>query len=171
MAYPWRLGWGCLLAPCPVTHPPNADRSEGCAILLLVKPTALLLIAFSLLVAQKPKEPIRSTVFEWTRLTAQKTANGERRSIADGPSATMTNFESHVTTLDGGKPSHAPHRHHDEEIVIVKEGTLEVTINGKTETAGPGSMVFFASNDLHGLKNAGATRASYYVIRIVTTAK
>ncbi len=111
-----------------------------------------------------------SMVFDWTKLIATKTANGERRSVVDRPTATMTTFESHVTTLEGGKVPHAAHRHPDEEIIIVKEGTMEVTINGKTEQAGEGSMFFFASNDLHGMKNTGSTRATYFVIRIVTAA-
>ena len=109
-------------------------------------------------------------VFDWTKLVVAKTANGERRSIVDRPTATMANFESHVTTLEGGRVPHAPHRHPDEEIVIVKDGTMEVTINGQTQQAGAGSMFFFASNDMHGMKNIGTTRATYFVIRVKTAA-
>ncbi len=111
-----------------------------------------------------------SMVFDWSQLAVAKTANGERRGIVDRPTATMAKFESHVTTLEGSRVPHAPHRHPDEEIIIVKEGTLEVTINGKTQQAGEGSMFFFASNDLHGMKNIGTTRATYFVIRVVTAA-
>lgn len=111
-----------------------------------------------------------SAVFDWSKLAVVKTPNGERRAIVDRPTPTMKRFESHVTTLDPGKAPHAPHRHADEEVVIVKEGAMEVTINGKTETAGAGSMFFFSSNDLHGLRNPGPARASYFVIRIATAA-
>lgn len=111
-----------------------------------------------------------STVFDWSKLAVVKTPTGERRAIVDRPTSTMKRFESHVTTLDPGKTPHAPHRHPDEEVVIVKEGTMEVTINGKTEVAGAGSMFFFSSNDLHGLRNPGPARASYFVIRITTAA-
>ena len=109
-------------------------------------------------------------VFDWTKLAVAKTANGERRSIVDKPTRTIANFESHVTTLEGGRVPHAPHRHPDEEIVIVKDGALEVTVNGQTQQAGAGSMLFFASNDLHGMKNIGTSRATYFVIRIKTAA-
>ena len=57
-----------------------------------------------------------------------------------------------------------------EEIIVVKEGTLEVTFQGKTQRAPAGSMLFFAANDLHGMKNVGGTTASYYVVRIITEA-
>jgi len=116
------------------------------------------------------QEPMGSMVFDWSKLAVAKTANGERRGIVDSRTATMAKFESHVTTLESGRAPHAPHRHPDEEVIIVKEGTIEVAINGKTQEAGAGSMFFFASNDLHGMKNVGAGRATYFVIRIVTTA-
>lgn len=120
--------------------------------------------------APAQKQPLASSVFDWEKLVAKPTANGERRDIVNSPTATFRNFETHVTTLDAGRSSHAPHKHVDEEIVIVKEGTLEVTVEGRVQHAGPGSMIFFASGDLHGLKNAGAGRATYYVIRPVTAA-
>lgn len=47
----------------------------------------------------------------------------------------MAKFESHVTTLQGGRAPHAPHRHPDEEIVIVKDGAMEVTVNGQAQQA------------------------------------
>ena len=101
-----------------------------------------------------------SAVFDWAKLAVTKTATGGRR----------TRFESHVTTLQAGLAPYAAHRHPDEEIVIVKEGTLEVTINGKTQRAGQGSMFLFASNEMHGMKNVGEGRATYFVIRVATAA-
>jgi quercetin dioxygenase-like cupin family protein len=109
-----------------------------------------------------------SMVIDWAKLAVTKTATGERRALVDRATPTMKRFESHVTTLDPGKAPHAAHRHPDEEIVIVKEGMIEVTINGRTQLAGAGSMFLFASNEMHGMRNAGERRASYYVIRIVT---
>lgn len=138
-----------------------------------MKPAYLTLLAAAAIGSAQtpaPKSPLGSAVFDWTKLAVSKTANGERRAIVDHATATMSRFESHVTTLEAGRAPHAPHRHPDEEIVIVKEGTMEVTINGKTQRAGEGSMFFFGSNDLHGMKNAGAGRATYFVIRIVTGA-
>jgi XRE family transcriptional regulator, regulator of sulfur utilization len=50
-------------------------------------------------------------------------------------------------------------------LVIVKEGNLEVLINDEVQRAGAGSIFFFASNDLHGMRNVGDTPATYFVIR------
>jgi quercetin dioxygenase-like cupin family protein len=111
-----------------------------------------------------------SRVFDWTKLEAKPTKTGERRGVVDSPTTTLANFECHITTLQPGVAAHAAHRHLDEEIILVKEGTLEVTINGTTTRVGAGSIIFYGSNDEHGMRNAGDTVASYYVIRIVTEA-
>lgn len=116
-----------------------------------------------------PKPMIGSTVFNWDKLAVRTTPNGERRDVADNPTPTLAVFECHITTLNPGRESHPPHRHAQEELIIVKEGTLEVHINGQTQTAGPGSTLFYASNDAHAVKNVGTTRATYWVINLATS--
>jgi quercetin dioxygenase-like cupin family protein len=83
---------------------------------------------------------------------------------------TCVGFEGHVTTLNAGESPHPAHRHPDEELVVVKEGLMEATINSVSQRGGPGSIFFYASNDEHGMKNVGTTTATYYVFRIVTEA-
>lgn len=117
-----------------------------------------------------PAAPLGSTVFKWEDLKVRPTANGERRDVTDGPSATFEGFESHITTLAPGKLSHAPHQHAREELIILREGTLDVTINGRTTRAGPGSLLFFASNDFHNVQNVGGTPATYFVFNFSTAA-
>lgn len=115
-------------------------------------------------------DKLRSAVWDWEKLTVKPTARGERRDIMDSPTVTCANFESHVTTLRAGEVAHASHRHPDEEVIVVKEGTIEATINGTAHRGGIGTIFFFGSNDEHGLKNVGTTNATYYVMRIVTAA-
>lgn len=107
-----------------------------------------------------------SSIFQWDRLEVTATKTGERRAVFDSPTATMANFECHVTTLNPGFAPHPPHRHADEEWVLVKDGQLDVTINGETTRAGPGSIVFVSSGDEHGWTNAGDKPATYYVMRL-----
>lgn len=115
-------------------------------------------------------EILSSQVFNWDKLEVTPNEKGARRDIFNSPTVTMTNLEGHVTTLNPGEAPHATHRHPDEEIIVVKEGIVEASINGETQTAGPGSVFFFASNDEHGLRNVGDVSATYYVFRIVTEA-
>ena len=111
-----------------------------------------------------------SSIFDWTKLEAKATKTGERRDVTDLPTLTLANFECHITTLKAGEAPHAPHRHPDEEIILVKDGQMDVTINGVTQRAGPGSICFISSGDEHGWKNAGDTVATYYVFRLKTEA-
>jgi quercetin dioxygenase-like cupin family protein len=75
-----------------------------------------------------------------------------------------------VTTLNPGQISHPPHKHPNEELVIIGSGKIEATSNGKTRVLGPGSVIFNASNQLHGVKNVGDTPATYHVINWHTPA-
>ena len=81
------------------------------------------------------------------------------------PTATLDQLAVHVTTVKPGERAHDPHRHWEEELIIVKEGTVESMQNGETMRLGPGSVIFEASNELHGLRNVGDTPASYFVIK------
>src|SRR6185436_5833801 len=60
--------------------------------------------------------------------------------------------------------SHPPHKHPNEELVIIREGTVECLVNGEWKRLGPGSVIFNASNQLHALKNVGTVPATYHVI-------
>ena len=111
-----------------------------------------------------------SSVFDWEKLAVIPTPKGERREVVNSPTVTCTNLESHVTTLRGGEEAHPSHHHPDEEIIVVKDGWVQATINGTTHRGGPGTIFFFGSNDQHGLRNVGTTNATYYVLRIVTSA-
>ncbi len=116
--------------------------------------------------SSRPK--LGSTVFVWEDLKARPTPLGERRDVANHPTDTLSVFECHITTLNPGKASHAPHRHPQEELIIVKEGTLEVHIEGRTQRAGAGSVFFYASNDAHAVTNVGDTRATYWVVNLAS---
>jgi quercetin dioxygenase-like cupin family protein len=82
---------------------------------------------------------------------------------------TLNELEMHVTTLDPGQTSHAPHQHPNEELIILREGTLETLSLGEWKRIGPGSIIFNASNDLHGVKNVGTVPAVYHVVNWKST--
>jgi quercetin dioxygenase-like cupin family protein len=105
-----------------------------------------------------------STVFDWNALVSRPTEVGSVRSVCKSPTATLDELEIHVTTLEPGKSPHPPHRHPNEELVILREGTVEVFENGEWKKVGPGSVIFSASNQLHGLRNIGNEPATYHVI-------
>jgi mannose-6-phosphate isomerase-like protein (cupin superfamily) len=104
------------------------------------------------------------TVFNWNDLEPLKTPTGEVRRVCKSPTATLDQLEIHITTLNPGEASHAPHRHLNEELIILREGKCETLSNEKWVNVEPGSIVFNASNSLHAFRNVGTTPATYYVI-------
>ena len=105
------------------------------------------------------KSLIGPSAYDWTKIAPRKTEVGEVRSFFQGPTATLDDLELHVTTLNPGKESHP-----NEEMIIVREGTVECLVDGKWTRLGPGSVIFNASNVLHGIRNVGETAATYHVI-------
>lgn len=120
--------------------------------------------------AQSAPKILGPMVWDWETLPAKATDVGELRSVVRQPTATLSELEIHVTTLNPGIASHPPHHHPNEEIVIVRTGTVEVLSGGAWKRLGPGSIIFNASNSEHALKNVGTTPATYDVINWKTPA-
>ena len=111
---------------------------------------------------------MRSTIFDWTTLKVQETKVGERRDVCRAPTATLDELEMHISTLRPGETAHPPHQHQAEELLIIKEGTVESLVNGEFRRIGPGSVVFQASNQMHTIRNVGTGPATYHVVQWVS---
>lgn len=118
--------------------------------------------------AQSAKPVMGSLVYDWTKIEVKPTKSGERRQFFQAPTATLDELECHVTTLNQGQTAHAPHQHPEEELIVVKEGTIEVVQGGVTNRVGAGSVIFHASNVMHGMRNAGDGVASYHVFKWIS---
>jgi quercetin dioxygenase-like cupin family protein len=114
------------------------------------------------LMAQKQIQ--KSTVFEWTTADTKPNDWGAVRQVARTPTPTLDELEIHISTLKPGLSSHAPHQHENEEIIILKEGTLDTFQSGVTRHVTTGGIIFHASNEPHNVTNVGTTPATYYVI-------
>lgn len=125
--------------------------------------TASALTASALVVAAQ-KAMLTSAIYDWNSIPVKTTAAGSVRSFFSGPTPTLKNLEVHVTTLNPSQAPHQPHRHGHEELLIIKQGSVEALIDGKWQPAGPGSVIFLASNQLHGVRNTGTEPAVYHVI-------
>jgi XRE family transcriptional regulator, regulator of sulfur utilization len=106
-----------------------------------------------------------SAIFDWNSFKAEPNKTGAVRKVVQQPTATLDELEIHITTLNPGEAPHEPHKHPDEELVIIKEGTVEFLVNGQKQTVGPGSIVFQASNQMHAVRNVGTVPAIYHVIK------
>ena len=113
-----------------------------------------------------PDATLASAVFPYDSLRAHASGAATIRDIVKGKAPTGEQVEVHETVLAPGGRPHAPHRHQHSEFWLIKEGTVEITINGTPHQLGPGSAAFAASNDEHGIRNIGQTPASYFVVAV-----
>jgi uncharacterized cupin superfamily protein len=109
-----------------------------------------------------------TTFVDWDALAFHTTGNGQQAPVFDNPTPTLEKFEVHISTLNPGKMSHPVHEHPWEEILLIKDGEMDASINGQIHHAGPGYLVFFASHDAHNAQNNGDKPVTYYVINFVT---
>ena len=141
------------------------SKRDLCVAAVSVAVTLGVIGATSFAQTHPPTDPILGpTTFDWDKMAVTKTDVGEVRSLYRGPTATLDELEMHITTLNPGTTSHPPHQHLNEELVIIREGTVETLSDGKWIRLGPGSVIFNASNSLHGLRNVGSTPAIYHVV-------
>jgi mannose-6-phosphate isomerase-like protein (cupin superfamily) len=135
---------------------------------LIVAAVAIFIAVAGLALAQSGGKPVlHSCVFNWADLKVVPTKMGERRPVCDAPTPTLTELECHITTLNPGEAPHPPHQHADEELMFIKEGTLEALQGDKTNLVTAGGIIFEASNEWHGLRNVGTNRATYFVLKFV----
>ena len=117
--------------------------------------------------AQQPKPNVLpSKLYHQERIPYTGDEKKKGRRFFLGATHTGFNLEMHETILGVGMESHPPHKHVHEEIIHVVEGTAEFHIEDKTDTVKAGSVVYFASNEMHNLRNAGATPCRYYVLEL-----
>jgi len=109
---------------------------------------------------------LASHLYRYEDLPVQNEGPNRGRPIFEGETHTGVLIELHETELAPGEMPHPAHHHVHEEMILVREGTMEVTIAGKSEKLGPGGVGFVASGEEHGWRNVGADRARYFVLAV-----
>jgi len=122
------------------------------------------LLGSSALQAQEQHVP--SKVYLFDNLTVRHTDTVDYRAIVDGKTIDGCKFSVHESALSPNQEPHPPHHHNGEEMFLMIDETLEVTINGKASRITKGSVAFMGSGDQHGIRNVGTTPAKYFVIEL-----
>jgi len=87
---------------------------------------------------------------------------GDLRTYYDGPTDQLKSMTAGSLLLKAGMSPHAPHSHPEEEMMVITEGSGEISVEGKVTKVGPGSMMYCAANRLHGIVNTGKTPLLFY---------
>lgn len=139
----------------------SLTRREMC----LLFPSALLPALLAKGQSEQPAS-LPSAMYPFGKLGVHTSNSAEIRSVLKGKLASGESLEVHETTLPPGTSPHPPHHHEHSEMWLIREGTVEITVNGTSNRIGPGSVGFVRSNDEHGIKNVGKTPATYFVVAV-----
>lgn len=134
----------------------------------LALPLALLPLAVPRALRAQELAPSRFFKFEKLKETVGSTT--KIRQMMTGLTHQGFRIDLHETELAPGKMPHPEHHHVHEEMLLIRDGTLAVTVGDQTDTLGAGSAVYIASNSPHHWQNIGTTPAHYFVLALGTDA-
>lgn len=80
----------------------------------------------------------------------------------NGPTDQLSAVCTGMALLDPGASPHPPHRHPEEEFLIIGAGTGEIEVDGKVTQVGPGAIMYCSGNVLHGVTNTGSVPMTFY---------
>jgi quercetin dioxygenase-like cupin family protein len=116
--------------------------------------------------AEAQEAPLPGKGYEYRDLPVKTSGPNASRNVFKGTTHSGFPVDLHLTELGPGSAPHPPHHHVHEEIVMIRSGSLEVNMAGKTSTYGPGSIIYAASGEEHGWKNPGPGKSEYFVIAL-----
>jgi quercetin dioxygenase-like cupin family protein len=122
----------------------------------------LLLPALAAASGQAQSKVLPSKAYKYEDLPVR----GSSRAVLNGETHAGFPIEMHITELAPGQAPHPPHQHVHEEVLMLRSGQIDATILGVTTRVTAGSVLYLASNDLHGWRNPGPDPAQYFVMSL-----
>ena len=111
-------------------------------------------------------QAVDSGVYKWADHPAIPGNLRESRKFLEGSSPHFEYLRIHATTqFPGASPSRAHANEEYEECIIVKEGKMKATIEGKSQILETGGVVLLMPQQMHSLENVGNTPLTYYVVK------
>ena len=106
-----------------------------------------------------------SAVYSLDKAKVRNVGNLEIRQVLNGSTLDLANLEIHTTTLLPGAMNHPLRANMEgEELIIIKEGMIESTIEDSTKVLGPGGVILLVAGDRQSSKNVSDKPATYYVL-------
>lgn len=106
-----------------------------------------------------------SFIKEWNTLKVSSSTKSDVRAAFDRPTNMFGRFEVHATSLNPGYASHDPHTHRAEEVILMLSGEVQEHIGTEKYMAKAGDCIYLSSGVLHGPKNIGSVKSTYYAIQ------
>ena len=111
-----------------------------------------------------------SGVYHLDSIAAKQPAGAAEKPKLLGGTTDLTQLSFHSSTLAPGKTNHPLRALLDrEELIIVKDGQLTLTVNGSRKLLSTGSIALIVAGDEQSFSNASDKPASYYVLGFKST--
>jgi (S)-ureidoglycine aminohydrolase len=105
---------------------------------------------------------IRTDVYTWKNALVVKTESGSKRVIVDGAATDFASMHITGVTLEKGKGEVESAPADFEEMIVVKDGSLKITINGVAKTVGRGSVAIIMPGDKRSFSNAADGETTFF---------
>lgn len=90
---------------------------------------------------------------------------GEARIYFDGPTDQLKVMTAGSVTLKPGASPHPPHKHPEEEFMLVSDGECEISVDGEITKCGLGSLMYCAADKLHGIENTSTKPMTFFFFK------
>ena len=118
--------------------------------------------AATAMAAPPPGVKLPDLVYSEANAKVTREPFGDLRIYFEGPTDQLASMTAGSLRLKAGMSPHPPHKHPEEEFMVITEGNGEISIDGRITRVGPGAMMYCAGNKLHGIVNTGKTSLLFY---------
>ena len=116
--------------------------------------------------------PLKSCVVKGKGLPETGDSPGAKARVHfNGPTRQLAAVASGLVTLQPGSRPHPPHRHPEEELMVIAEGTGEIVVDGVVTQVAPGDMMYAEADVLHGITNTGTTTMTFYFTKMLAKSR
>ena len=132
------------------------------------RPSAVLLVsalALAAVTSGQTKGSIAAGRVSWQEAPPTTGSWGELRAHFEGETYGLRDMLAATAVLRPGQQIHPPHRHAEEEFVIVTEGSGRWHLDGKEFPAAKGDAIYAAPWVMHGITNTGTTPLRFVVMK------
>jgi quercetin dioxygenase-like cupin family protein len=118
-------------------------------------------------VTGRPGMPALTTRVQSLRLPLEqdREAGWKPHPLFKGGTPNLKEIGCHASVLDPGREPHPPHRHAEEEILIVLEGEATLVAEGVDRTAGRGTLAYYPVGFAHSIRNEADAPVTYVMFK------
>ncbi|MBH0048737.1 cupin domain-containing protein [Pseudoalteromonas sp. SWYJZ19] len=142
----------------------KAAATFALTIALTIVLTAALTSASPVSAADKPKQ-LTSSIVSPKDAHITHYEGGDFHTYFYGDTSLTKGAITGVAVIKPNNEIHPAHQHPDEEYLMIIEGSGTWTLNGKSQPALTGDILFAAPNDLHGIYNNGDVPLKFVIVR------